>query len=227
MLRPARSPPEWVPVPSTWSATTPAAEPTGMNRGGAMPRPLADQVVVVVGASSGIGRETALELAQKGSSVALAARNRRGARPPRRRGRAARGRALVAPTDVADWTQVEALAGRTVEYFGRLDTWVNAAAVSCVELPSLHLQPPTEASAWACHPASRRSWAATSDGPGDGLGGSPRWAKDPRRRRRRARYQRRAPRRFSRCPCRGRQHLVGHCAAHPRAARGRPRPARR
>ena len=103
-----------------------------------MPRPLHEQVVVITGASSGIGRETALRFARRGAKVVLAARGRRAlvtlADEIARFG----GRALVVPTDVADPAQVEALADAAVNYFGRIDTWINNAAVS-VYAPFLEL----------------------------------------------------------------------------------------
>lgn len=94
------------------------------------PRPLSEQVVVITGASSGIGRKTAQLLAEKGASLVLAARNEvalhEAAREVEERG----GKALVVPTDVADKAQVEALAQKAVSHFGRIDTWVNNAGVS-------------------------------------------------------------------------------------------------
>jgi NAD(P)-dependent dehydrogenase (short-subunit alcohol dehydrogenase family) len=93
-------------------------------------RPLREQVVVLTGASSGIGRETAVELGRRGASVVLAARSEEGLRDAAREVAAAGGRALPVPTDVADWPQVERLAAAAAEHFGRIDTWVNDAAVS-------------------------------------------------------------------------------------------------
>ena len=95
-----------------------------------MPRPLAQQVVVVTGASSGIGRETALALGRRGARVAVAARNADALRSLVDEVRRLGSGAVAVPTDVADYAQVEALADRAVQEYGRIDTWVNNAAVS-------------------------------------------------------------------------------------------------
>lgn len=95
-----------------------------------MPRPLAHQIVVITGAGSGIGRETARSFAHRGASVVVAARS--GDALDSLVGEVERlgGRCLAVPTDVADYGQVEALAQRAVEAFGRIDTWVNNAGIS-------------------------------------------------------------------------------------------------
>jgi short-subunit dehydrogenase len=95
-----------------------------------MARPLNEQVVVLTGASSGIGRETAVELGRRGATVVLAARTEESLRDVAREVEAAGGRALVVPTDVAERAQVDRLARTAVERFGRIDTWINDAAVS-------------------------------------------------------------------------------------------------
>jgi short-subunit dehydrogenase len=95
-----------------------------------MPRQLEEQVVVVTGASSGVGRETCLELAGKGASLALAARNVEALESLRAEVERLGGTALVVPTDVSDWAQVQRLADQVAARFGRIDTWVNCAAVS-------------------------------------------------------------------------------------------------
>jgi short-subunit dehydrogenase len=91
---------------------------------------LRDQVVVITGASQGIGRETALEMARRGASLVLAARNEEALNQLKEQVERIGGQAEVVVTDVADYAQVEALGQRAMERFGRIDTWVNNAAVS-------------------------------------------------------------------------------------------------
>ena len=88
---------------------------------------LTGKVALVTGASSGIGEAAALELARRGASVAVAARSVE--KLEALAGRAAGGRVLVVETDVADRESVEAMVGRTVEKFGRLDVLVNNAGL--------------------------------------------------------------------------------------------------
>ncbi len=95
-----------------------------------MARPVGEQIVVITGASSGIGREAALRFAHAGASVVLAARNEQALREVARQVTATGGHALAVPADVSDWTQVQHVAQATAERFGGIDTWVNNAAVS-------------------------------------------------------------------------------------------------
>jgi len=90
---------------------------------------LKDQVVVITGASSGIGRAAALRFGKAGSKLVLAARNIVGLEAVAYELRDMGVETLVVPTDVADWEQVEQLAGQAVYVFGRIDTWVNDAGV--------------------------------------------------------------------------------------------------
>jgi short-subunit dehydrogenase len=94
-----------------------------------MPRALHDQVVVITGASSGIGRATALLFGRHGATVVLAARNETALNEVVAEVEAARGRASAVVTDVAEFSEVERLAQAAVQRFGRIDTWINNAGV--------------------------------------------------------------------------------------------------
>jgi NAD(P)-dependent dehydrogenase (short-subunit alcohol dehydrogenase family) len=89
-----------------------------------------DSVVVITGASSGIGRATALAFACRGARLVLAARRAPALEEVAERCVAAGGVALAVPTDVSDADAVRNLARRAVEHFGRIDVWVNNAAVT-------------------------------------------------------------------------------------------------
>jgi NAD(P)-dependent dehydrogenase (short-subunit alcohol dehydrogenase family) len=91
-----------------------------------------DCVVVVTGASSGIGRATALAFAGQGAAVVLAARREEALEEVAGACEAAGGQALAVLTDVADFKAVDELARRAVERFGRIDVWVNDAAVALI-----------------------------------------------------------------------------------------------
>jgi NAD(P)-dependent dehydrogenase (short-subunit alcohol dehydrogenase family) len=97
-------------------------------------RLVSEQVVVVTGASSGIGRATALALGARGTSVTLAARNEPALREVASEVERSGGRALVVPTDVSIAAQVDTLAERTLAAFGRIDGWINNAGISCYAL---------------------------------------------------------------------------------------------
>jgi short-subunit dehydrogenase len=95
-----------------------------------MKRPIEEQVVVITGASSGIGRETAFAFAKRRAMVVLAARNKDALEEAASEIELMGGRASVVVTDVSHWPQVENLAKSTVDQFGRIDTWINNAAIS-------------------------------------------------------------------------------------------------
>jgi NAD(P)-dependent dehydrogenase (short-subunit alcohol dehydrogenase family) len=88
-----------------------------------------DQVVVLMGASSGIGRETALRFARKGAKVVVSARSEEGLDSLVEEIRREDGEAIAVPADTSEFDQVKAVADRAVEEYGRLDTWVHLAAV--------------------------------------------------------------------------------------------------
>ena len=92
-------------------------------------KPIEEQVVALMGASSGIGRETALRFAERGAKVVVAARNERGLDSLVDEIRDAGGSAVAIPADTSDFDQVKAVADRAAEEYGRLDTWVHLAAV--------------------------------------------------------------------------------------------------
>jgi len=91
---------------------------------------LKDKVAVVTGASQGIGRDTALALAEAGAKVAVAARNEEKLLALVADIAAAGGTALAVKIDVADAEQVKAGFKQVLEKFGRLDILVNNAAIT-------------------------------------------------------------------------------------------------
>lgn len=100
------------------------------------PLPLRDQVALVTGASRGIGRAIAIELARLGADVVIAARSTDAA-PSRipgtidevaRRIKNMDRRSLPLPVDLTDPADIEVMARRTLDEFGRLDILVNNAA---------------------------------------------------------------------------------------------------
>jgi NAD(P)-dependent dehydrogenase (short-subunit alcohol dehydrogenase family) len=85
------------------------------------------RVVVVTGASGGIGRAAARAFGAQGDKVALLARGETGLNAAAEDVRAAGGEALAIPTDVADYDQVRAAAERAEAVLGPIDVWVNVA----------------------------------------------------------------------------------------------------
>lgn len=90
---------------------------------------IAEQVVVVLGASSGIGRESALRLAGQGATLVVAARSEAALQSLVAEITDRGGQGIYVVCDAVDYGQVQALAERAVDTYGRIDTWVNIAAV--------------------------------------------------------------------------------------------------
>jgi len=85
------------------------------------------KVVVITGATAGVGRATARAFARQGCSIGLLARGRERLEITKSEVEALGGTALAVPTDVADATQVDAAASRVESEFGPIDVWVNNA----------------------------------------------------------------------------------------------------
>jgi NAD(P)-dependent dehydrogenase (short-subunit alcohol dehydrogenase family) len=93
-------------------------------------KPIDEQVVVIVGANSGIGRETALRFAERGAKLVVSGRSLPALTELARRIQLKGGEASAQAADVSQYEQMQALAERVIELYGRIDTWVHAAAVS-------------------------------------------------------------------------------------------------
>ena len=102
-----------------------------------MRTPLAEQVVIITGAYQEIGRATALEMARGARGSSSSARNEEA---PRQalvdEIEAGGGEAEWVVADVADSGQVRRIGSRAIERFGRVNTWINDAAVACTPLSS-------------------------------------------------------------------------------------------
>lgn len=90
-------------------------------------KPGGGQVVVVTGASSGVGRAVARAFGERGARVGLLSRNEDGLNAAAAEIRTVGGEALVCPTDVADSLAVERAAAQIESQWGRIDVWVNCA----------------------------------------------------------------------------------------------------
>src|SRR5205085_1699904 len=88
------------------------------------------EVVVVTGASAGVGRATVRAFARRGARVGLIARGRDGLDGARGEVEAAGGQAVVVQADVADAEQVEHAAAAIEDQLGPIDIWINNAMVS-------------------------------------------------------------------------------------------------
>jgi NAD(P)-dependent dehydrogenase (short-subunit alcohol dehydrogenase family) len=93
-------------------------------------RPLSEQVVVVTGASSGLGRAIARGAGARRAKVVVTARNAEALEVCAREIEAAGGEALAVPADHADQAAVQQVVDRAVERFGRIDTWCSNAIVT-------------------------------------------------------------------------------------------------
>lgn len=91
---------------------------------------LSEQVIVITGASSGIGLVTARMAAEEGAKVVLSSRNETDLQNAVEEIRLKGGEAVYAVADVADPVQVEGIAETALRYYGRIDTWVNNAGVA-------------------------------------------------------------------------------------------------
>lgn len=91
--------------------------------------PSRPEVVVITGASAGVGRAVARAYAARGARIGLLARGREGLEAARREVEAAGGHGVVLPTDVAHADQIEAAAAVEAQ-LGPIDTWINNAMVS-------------------------------------------------------------------------------------------------
>jgi NAD(P)-dependent dehydrogenase (short-subunit alcohol dehydrogenase family) len=88
------------------------------------------EVVVITGASAGVGRATVWEFARRGARIALLARNAAALEDALEEVRCLGGQALIIPTDVADPEQVDSAAADVERKLGPIDIWINNAMVS-------------------------------------------------------------------------------------------------
>lgn len=95
-------------------------------------QPSTPRVVVITGASSGVGHATAVTFAETRAAVVLAARSAEVLESVADACRLAGGAALAIPTDVSDADDVERLARMAVAEFGRIDVWINNAGVAAL-----------------------------------------------------------------------------------------------
>jgi NAD(P)-dependent dehydrogenase (short-subunit alcohol dehydrogenase family) len=95
-------------------------------------KPIEQQVVAVVGASSGIGRETAIQFAKRQAKLVVSARSESGLASLVEQITQLGGEAIAVPADVAVLEQVQNIADEAIDRYGRLDTWVHAAGTAVI-----------------------------------------------------------------------------------------------
>ncbi|MFN8555044.1 MAG: 2,4-dienoyl-CoA reductase [Candidatus Obscuribacterales bacterium] len=103
-------------------------------------REFANQVAIITGGGTGLGKEMSLKLAREGAKVVIASRSMEHLQSTANAIAAEGGTVLAVPTDVRDHTQVETLVKTTVEKFGRIDILINNAAGNFL-VPSEKLTP--------------------------------------------------------------------------------------
>lgn len=91
-----------------------------------------DRVVVITGASSGIGKATALRFARNGDTLVLAARRKNLLKELAEEIEDLGAEAMAVETDVSDNRQIEKLAGAATKKYGRIDVWINDAGIGAV-----------------------------------------------------------------------------------------------
>jgi NAD(P)-dependent dehydrogenase (short-subunit alcohol dehydrogenase family) len=94
-----------------------------------------EKIALVTGASSGVGRATAIALMKAGYTVVLAGRRKEALEATAAQGKASGGKSLVVPTDVTDHASVKALFAKTKESFGRLDVLFTNAGMGAPAVP--------------------------------------------------------------------------------------------
>lgn len=91
---------------------------------------LSGKVIIITGASSGLGRGIALEAGRSKATVVLASRNKAELEKVAEEITVLGGKALVAPTDVSIEADIKSLSEQVVDRFGRIDVWINNAGIA-------------------------------------------------------------------------------------------------